>query len=161
MMQRRKVRAQVTLQALTAAGEAITISNLSSSGCRVENAPKEFQSGQQADLTVQLPDFPRPLSLHGIVRWRLNGQAGIQFLNVAPLETAALAACVGRNLKNSTNPKTDMAAELPGSIPVAFSDTDLERIQAAWPNLPTRARRTIMAVIEVCEVLDTAAAPVG
>lgn len=136
----------------------VQLFDVSGGGCALA-PPAGLRAGQAVTVIVYLPCHPEPLRLPGEVRWVKSDRAGVAFLGLTPAQEAALAGYV----KDHTPPAPGMEAPpalpraAPGKPPAAQpADSDIAAVIAAWPSLPARARRTILAVVEVATAVSCA-----
>ncbi len=61
-----------------------SVSNLSLNGVAAENVPKPIPQGRVVQLSLELPDVPRPISMSGRVAWSDEDRMGIAFLELSP-----------------------------------------------------------------------------
>lgn len=67
-----------------------SLADLSLTGVRATDIPRELAVDQLVALRFELPGVPRPLTAEGRVMWSADSQAGIRFLQLPPEDEALL-----------------------------------------------------------------------
>jgi hypothetical protein len=138
----------------------VRIIDLSGGGCSLAGVPESLAVGQRATVILYLPCHTRAEHLAAQVRWIKHDRCGIAFLGLSALQESALAAYVSNRMghEKPREAKTRISAPVSDDRPACREshESELAAVIQAWPNLTSRARETILAVVEMAEAIENA-----